>query len=245
MTGENRSRDILQKLAEAQQASCIPAIYDDIREAFGVDNIVYHAVNIRGLTRDGAFLRLTYSDEWISRYYDEDYFKIDPVVEEGVRAFMPFIWSDLDWSTKRRREFAEDADAHGVGTSGLTVPIRGPGGQHALFSVATSRSDKAWKKQLQEHLPDLHNFAHHLHQATLRVEGVAPCVNKVTLSVRERDVLQWASEGKTTEEIAMILSIAERTVRVYLDTARHKLGASNRTHAVARAISLSLIQAPD
>jgi len=79
----------------------------------------------------------------------------------------------------------------------------------------------------------------------VRIEGVRKPLEVVSLSVRERDVLQWAAAGKTTDEIATILGIAERTVRVYLDTARHKLGASNRTHAVARALGTGLIHPPD
>jgi len=200
---------------------------------------------IFGLTKDGAFLRLTYGDEWISRYYEQDYFSIDPVVEEGKRAFMPFNWSDLDWSSKKRSEFAEDAKGHSVGISGLTVPIRGPDGQHALFSLTSGQSEKSWERQLSEHLPDLHTIAHHLHEATVRIEGTSKPLEIVTLSIRERDVLQWAAAGKTTDEIATILGIAERTVRVYLDTSRHKLGASNRTHAVARALGIGLIHPPD
>ena len=245
MSGAKSLQDILGKLADARDPSSMPEIFDDIREAYGVDNIVYHAVNVRGLTRDGAFLRLTYSDEWISRYYKEDYFNIDPVVEHGARAIMPFDWSNLDWSGKRRGEFAEDARGHDVGTNGLTVPIRGPDGQHALFSVATARSDKSWNRQLRDQLTDLHSIAYNVHQATVRVEGVAVPLEVINLSVREREVLQWAAAGKTTDEVAQILGIAERTVRVYLDTARHKLGASNRTHAVARALSLGLIHPPD
>lgn len=245
MTGELPSHLILDKLSEARSASDLSNVFDDIRTAYGVDHLVYHAVNVRGLTKDGAFLRLTYDDEWINQYYAQDYFSIDPVVEEGSRAFMPFSWSDLDWSSKGRREFAEDARGHSVGVSGLTVPIRGPDGQHALFSLASGSSEKAWERQLSEHLPQLHTIAHHLHEATIRIEGVNAPLEVVSLSIRERDVLQWAAAGKTTDEIATILGIAERTVRVYLDTARHKLGASNRTHAVARALGTGLIHPPD
>jgi len=238
-------QSIVDKLRNSKDPGDISGVFDDIRYAYGVDNLVYHAVNVKGLTRDGAFLRLTYSDEWIARYYEHNYFNVDPVVEEGNRAFMPFTWSNLDWSGKKRREFAEDAQGHAVGTAGITVPIRGPGGQHALFSLASQRSDDSWDKQMREHLPELHIIAHHLHEATIRVEGVAPVTEIISLSIRERDVLQWAASGKTTDEIATILGIAERTVRVYLDTARHKLGATNRTHAVARALGTGLIHSPD
>jgi len=245
MAGGTTALEILDKLREAQNSDDLSAIFDAIKATYGVDNLVYHAVNVRGLTKDGAFLRLTYDDEWINRYYTQDYFSIDPVVEEGTRAFMPFNWSALDWSGKKRAEFAEDATGHSVGISGLTVPIRGPDGQHALFSLSSSRSEKSWERQLSEQMPELHTIAHHLHEATVRIEGVRKPLEVVNLSVRERDVLQWAAAGKTTDEIATILGIAERTVRVYLDTARHKLGASNRTHAVARALGTGLIHPPD
>ncbi len=245
MADMKKARDILDHLANARNAKDMAVIYDEIRDAYGVDHLVYHAVNVKGLTRDGAFLRLTYPDEWIARYYTKNYFEIDPVVEEGSRAFMPFNWADLDWSSKRRREFAEDAAGHSIGVSGLTVPVRGPNGQHAIFSVSTSRSEQEWQYQMRENLPQLHNIAHALHEATARVEGVLEKIEPVSLSGRERDVLQWASAGKTTEEIGDILAISERTVRVYLDTSRHKLGAVNRTHAVAKALTLGLIHPPD
>ena len=245
MSGEVVSHLILDKLREARSASDLSIVFDDIRDNYGVDHLVYHAVNVRGLTKDGAFLRLTYDDAWINQYYAQDYFSIDAVVEEGTRAFMPFSCSDLDWSTKKRREFAEDAKGHSISVSGLTVPMRGPGGQHALFSLASGSSEKDWERQLSEHLPELHTIAHHLHEATVRIEGATAPLEIVTLSIREREVLQWAAAGKTTDEISTILGIAERTVRVYLDTARHKLGASNRTHAVARALSIGLIHPPD
>lgn len=245
MRGTTTGADILTQIAGVCEPSAIPTVFQAVRDHYGVENLVYHAVNVRGLTRDGAFLKLTYPEDWIARYYARDYFKIDPVVEEGARAFLPFLWSDLDWSGKRRQEFAEDAAAHSIGMRGLTIPIRGPDGQHALFSLSTSRSEVEWKQQMREQLPELHNLAHHIHQATIRAEGVSPPLETITLSDRQRDVLQWAAAGKTSDEIALILGIAERTVRVYLDTSRYKLSATNRTHAVARALSLGLINPPD
>jgi DNA-binding CsgD family transcriptional regulator len=41
--------------------------------------------------------------------------------------------------------------------------------------------------------------------------------------------------------VAQTLSISEHTLRVYIEGARMKLGATNTVHAVARAISQGLI----
>jgi DNA-binding CsgD family transcriptional regulator len=61
------------------------------------------------------------------------------------------------------------------------------------------------------------------------------------LTSREREVLTWASRGKTSAEIALILDLRERTVNFHFDQAMKRLNVVNRTHAVARALSLRLI----
>lgn len=61
------------------------------------------------------------------------------------------------------------------------------------------------------------------------------------LSRREREVLQWAAEGKTDWEIGMILGLSEHTADKFIRLACRKLYAANRTHAVAQAIRLGLI----
>lgn len=61
------------------------------------------------------------------------------------------------------------------------------------------------------------------------------------LSERERQVLEWASAGKTSWEIAAILQLSEHTVNQYLASVIQKLGATNRVHAVAKAMRLKLI----
>jgi LuxR family quorum-sensing system transcriptional regulator SolR len=62
------------------------------------------------------------------------------------------------------------------------------------------------------------------------------------LSIREREVLQWVKEGKTNGEIARILSISERTVKFHVQNTLAKLHASNRGHAVVRALASGLIR---
>jgi DNA-binding NarL/FixJ family response regulator len=62
-----------------------------------------------------------------------------------------------------------------------------------------------------------------------------------SLSPREREVLRLVSEGKKNEEIGKELFISSDTVRTHLRRAITKLGASNRTEAVAIALRRSLI----
>ena len=62
------------------------------------------------------------------------------------------------------------------------------------------------------------------------------------LSRNERNCLVWGACGKTSSEIAIILSLSEHTVNHYFTIAATKLGANNRTHATAKAIQQGIIR---
>lgn len=62
-----------------------------------------------------------------------------------------------------------------------------------------------------------------------------------SLSDRERECLHWVSEGKTTEEVALILGVTANTVNSYIANAMQKFGAANRAMAVATAIRTGAI----
>lgn len=61
------------------------------------------------------------------------------------------------------------------------------------------------------------------------------------LSDRERECLFWVSEGKTTDDVAVILGVSANTVNSYITQAIRKLAASNRAMAVATAIRSGMI----
>lgn len=62
------------------------------------------------------------------------------------------------------------------------------------------------------------------------------------LTDREIDCLNWTAAGKTSAEIAEILSLSEHTVNHYLNRATKKLDTVNRTQAVAKALRVGLIK---
>ncbi len=66
-------------------------------------------------------------------------------------------------------------------------------------------------------------------------------VDDVHLTGREREVLQLLAQGRRMEEIAAGLGIGSETVRTHIRKASERLGATNRTHAVAIAIRHNLI----
>jgi DNA-binding NarL/FixJ family response regulator len=64
---------------------------------------------------------------------------------------------------------------------------------------------------------------------------------QVRLTPREHEVLELLAEGLQLEMIAVRLGIGLETVRTHLRKASDRLGAANRTQAVAIAIRRGLI----
>jgi DNA-binding NarL/FixJ family response regulator len=62
------------------------------------------------------------------------------------------------------------------------------------------------------------------------------------LTLREIQILEFLSEGKSNKEIAAVLSISDETVKTHLKRLYDKLGASDRAQAVAIALRQSIIE---
>ena len=61
------------------------------------------------------------------------------------------------------------------------------------------------------------------------------------LSRRELECLRWSAAGKSSDEIAIILSLSSHTVTAYLKTAMKKLHVKTRVQAVVMAYRLKLL----
>jgi len=200
-------------------------------------HIVYHWVSSVG-EQYGAG---TYSTEWVDRYLERGYVRVDPVVIGCLNRFHPTEWKQLDWSAKAARELLADAMAHGVGNQGLSIPIHGPKGQFALFTANDSCSDDDWQVFIRENLRELILLAHAINGKALDFERGEELLPAASLSPRELSAMTLLAKGMSRGQAADELKISEHTLRVYIESARHKLGALNTTHAVARALSSGLI----
>jgi DNA-binding NarL/FixJ family response regulator len=57
-----------------------------------------------------------------------------------------------------------------------------------------------------------------------------------SLTPRETQALKYVAEGYSNKQIAKVLYVSEQTVKNHVSAVQHKLGASNRTHAVVLAL---------
>lgn len=229
-----------ETLATLEQASTLEGIQQAIitlRAYFSVDNMVYHWVDSAGAQYGYG----TYPLDWAERYQEQNYIRIDPVVIGCYQRFHPVDWKKLDWSSKAARAFQAESIEYGIGTQGYSIPIRGPNGQFALFTVNSTCSDEEWHAFTEQHRRELILIAHYFNQKALEFEPNKAPEQSQQLSPREIDAMTLLAIGYSRAQVAETLAISEHTLRVYIESARFKLGAANTTHAVARALSRGLI----
>ena len=58
------------------------------------------------------------------------------------------------------------------------------------------------------------------------------------LTRRQREIMDWIAEGKTSAEAAIILGISPRTVEKHLEAVFQRLGVENRIAAMRRYLDL-------
>ena len=198
---------------------------------------MYHWTNQKG----EQFGAGTYAPEWAVHYVQQGYIRVDPVVTGCFQRFHPVEWKQLDWTGKAQRKFLDESIDAGVGTQGTSVPIRGPNGQFALFTATSEDNDAHWGAFNRERMRDLILVAHFFNQKALEIRQGTDEANVLRLSPREIDALTMLAIGYSRAQAAEKLTISEHTLRVYIESARSKLGAANTTHAVAKALTLGLI----
>jgi DNA-binding CsgD family transcriptional regulator len=235
---------IFNLLEASKSIDDLRLVMDNITRSLKLTNMVYHSVGYIGSPDPSPLLVLTYSPEWVTRYFSENYLQIDPVVNGGLRGLMPTDWAMLEKTGSRVRQFFGEASEHGVGRQGLTTAIRGPRGESALFTFTSDVSDLDWPQLKSTLMPPMLLIGHAFHLRAMELLQPDTPTSAPKLSRREVDCLQYCAHGFRDHETAQKLKISEAVVRAYLDSARHKLASPTRPYAIAKALKLRVIRPP-
>ncbi len=223
--------------------------FRDASEACGFDWLLYGTSSqplIPGHRPDRSetLILCAHDDGYLDLYLDEELYLDNPMVE-WISTHSGFI-SHVDLMaqvncapTRSVLRLAELRERFGY-RSGYLGSFRGlvPGLRAGISMNTRILPDQraiedAWTRDGTT-LQMLAN-AMHLRIATLPHPMLRP------LSTRQREVLDWASQGKTTRDIAMILGVHEQTVDKHLRLAREALDATTTAHAVRKALQHNLL----
>lgn len=175
--------------------------------------------------------------DWLKLYDDRRYAGVDPVMRRLGHSVRSFAHDEVSYDLDPRAlELKQSRSDFGF-ANGFSIPIFGSTGTNGFMSYGTKRlkPDLPTHKKRTIHLITLY-AAYRI--CSLRSAQLAP---KPALTNRQREVLTWAAAGKSAWETGEILNISTRTVEEHARQALQRLGAVNRTQAVAIAIRHRLI----
>jgi DNA-binding CsgD family transcriptional regulator len=229
-------------IERASSIEALTSLLFDLRGDSALSHLVYHAVHIPAFAKSNPLLLLTYDDAWVKHYVEQDYFQIDPVVLAGRKGFLPVDWMTVEHHTKEARHFFAEAESHGVGRHGFTLPIRGPAGERALFTITTNDTDEHWYRWRYSHLQDFHLLAQYFHDRAVRLAGLRHENVMRPLAPREKECLEHLIQGQAPGQIAATLELSQSAVHAYLRTARLKLECTTMEQAIAKAIRFEILE---
>ena len=166
--------------------------------------------------------------------------------EASAGGWTPRRLSDLVTQEQLRRTRAYVDLLHPVGADHqLTIPTARP----------TSDSGRCWAINRSGK-----DFSHRELDVSFRLQPILAILDKtvvacpppetsgdeaaerLSLTLRERQILQHIADGLTAEEVASLLRISPRTVRKHLEHAYAKLGQHDRLRAVQRGRDLGIVR---
>jgi LuxR family quorum sensing-dependent transcriptional regulator len=216
----------------------VTSAMEDALVPFGVESFIVTGLPTKGQPFEELVMASRWPAEFFMLYIENAYAQCDPLSRRSIQSHMPFEWDAGDYRTHadpRVVELMAHAAAFGL-RRGYLVPIHGPEGGEGCVSMAAAELDLSDCDKSSLHLISLYGF-----DRMRRLRGPLP-EKRVALTRREREVLTWAAHGRFASQISETLGISKRTVDEHTQTAARKLGAANRTQAVAIALRDRLIE---
>jgi len=142
----------MDRLREAADCEALKDALSGVVDAFGLNGFAY--ASALELTPDPAPYLTTYPAHWVTRYLDERYHEIDPVVLKARRCTAPFHWdcqTPSPAASEDERRFLGDAEEFGI-ECGLTFPIHDGRRHPALLSFAYRRRQGPLSANIEKHL---------------------------------------------------------------------------------------------
>lgn len=213
-----------------------------IAHEHGFEQTLYGVVPNKNMPLENAFLRSNYSSSWRQTYDNEKLHYVDPTVGHCLQSAVPLIWQPQTFQLPNQQQLYEEACSYGI-RSGITFPIHGPRNEFGVISfVSDALSDRRFIRQLDHSMAELSLIRDYLFESSLKfLKAPDPIKEEAHLTKRELECLKWATAGKSSWEISMILGCSEATVNFHISNIRFKFNVNTRQQAIVKAISLGLI----
>ncbi len=235
----------LERICDAETVDELWNIYTEVMAEFGFDRLLYGLTRFKsgqslGDMQDSLILT-NHDTEFVDKYVTSGLFIHAPMMRWSIENTGACSWSWMDGMVGSDDAFTESerkvlALNHGSGvTAGYTISFKSSTirtkGAIALTGkkgVSQTQVDEIWEKHGQEILV-ISNVAH------LKIISLPHAGTRKPLTHRQREVLEWVGDGKTMQDIAVIMGLTSATVEKHLRLAREALDVETTAQAVLKA----------
>ena len=233
--------DYLGKLNESNSIEDVWALHTSTMAELGFDRLFYGFTQFRTAQSFGNkedMLVLTNHDQAYVDAYMEDLFFHAPMVHWATENVGACSWrwmaEHAEALTDSERRVVDLNKKYGI-TAGYTISFRevsvrskGAIGLTARRGLMQDEADAIWA-ELGEMIVQMNNVAH------LKITNLPFSTARKGLTKRQREVLEWVGDGKTTQDIASIMGLTPATVEKHLRLAREVLDVETTAQAVLKA----------
>jgi hypothetical protein len=189
-----------QRFATAQSMEQLSVLFRQESRRLGFDSFIYALRVPTNFSNAQVILLDGYPQGWVKRYFDESYFDSDPVMAWCIKSIVPVLWSDLVLEAGSKEErMMQEAAAFGL-RDGVTMPVHSPQGELGILSLSIDAPPELARQTAQAAIPYVQLMANHLHQAVRHINGLMSDEGP-NLTVRERECLSWAADGKASTKL--------------------------------------------
>ncbi|MBT5072223.1 MAG: LuxR family transcriptional regulator [Kordiimonadaceae bacterium] len=236
------SQDFIEKSKQAIELSELAELFEEVIKELGFTYFVCMSTVDPFNPPAHAVVMSNYPREWALYHAEQQYHKIDPVLQTCQSSIIPFRWSDENWRAKltsKQIQLLDEASKFDL-IDGYTVPLHYSEGFSGSCSVT-------FKNNVIE--PEAFNTIHfisfYLYDAALKIKANHHGKKEKLLTNRQLQCLELIAQGKSDWAISKVLGVSESTVHYHVQQTLKRLKVASRTQALVHALFLGELKYND
>lgn len=235
-------KDVLHFIVEAKEVESVWSLLTGAMAEHGFDRLFYGFTRFRttsglGNPRDMMILS-NHNDAYVQEFLKEPVFNVAPMVVWAAAHTGEMSWSWVARNKKSLSAAQHDVLAlnrsHGV-VAGYTISFPDSSVRAAAALALTARAGMSQDEVDAYWLENGRDINLICQIAHLKMSSLPFPQTVDRLSTRQREVLEWVSDGKTMQDIAAIVGLTPATVEKHLRNAREALEVDTTAQAVVKA----------
>lgn len=234
----------LEKVLLTNDVGAIWALHCQLMAQYGFNRLLYAFMPFRAaLGHDDiadALILSNHDPDYLRAFLTDNVFMEAPMVKWTMHNTGVCSWSYVRQQyergelTRAQLEVLELNASFGI-NAGYSIAFedssarsQGGIGLCAERGLSQAEVDDIWARHGRELLV-MNSILH------LKISNMPLVTARRALTVRQREVLEWVADGKTTADIAMIMGLTNATVEKHLRRAREALDVETTAQAVLKA----------